>query len=132
MEDPVRLNPAIEELMRFHSFVLLPRRLTRELSFHGALFRAQDNVLVPTQAANRDGGEFPDPNQLDYARSPNRHLGFGLGPHRCLGIHLARRELRIALQVFHRRLPDYRLDPTRRAVGFGGMKGLASLPLLKA
>ncbi|MGH7336244.1 MAG: cytochrome P450, partial [Myxococcota bacterium] len=132
MEDPVRINPAIEELMRFHSFVLLPRRLTRELSFHGALFRAQEPVLVPTQAANRDGGEFPNPNELDYARSPNRHLGFGLGPHRCLGIHLARRELRIGLQVFHRRLPDYRLDPTRRAVGFGGMKGLASLPLVKA
>ena len=132
MEDPQRIHPAIEELVRIHSFVLLPRRLTRALSFHGALFREQDQVLVPTQAANRDSEEFPNPNELDYARSPNRHLGFGLGPHRCLGIHLARRELRIGLQVFHRRLPDYRLDPTRRAVAFGGMKGLASLPLVKA
>ena len=129
MEDPHRLNFAIEELLRFHSFVLLPRRLTRELSFHGALFRAQDHVLVPTQAANRDAAEFPRPHELDYARSPNRHLGF---PHRCLGIHLARRELRIGLQVFHHRLPDYRLDPSSRAVAFGGMKGLASLPLVKA
>jgi cytochrome P450 len=132
MEDPARINPAIEELMRFHSFVLLPRRLTRELSFHGALFREHDQVLVPTQAANRDSDEFPSPNQIDFARSPNRHLGFGLGPHRCLGIHLARRELRIGLQVFHRHLPDYRLDPTCRAVAFAGMKGLASLPLVKA
>jgi cytochrome P450 len=132
MEEPARINPAIEELTRFHAFVLLPRRLTRELSFHGAMFRDQDQVLVPTQAANRDGEEFPHPNQLDFARSPNRHLAFGLGPHRCLGIHLARRELRIGLQVFHRRLPDYRLDPTRRAVAFAGMKGLASLPLVKA
>lgn len=132
IEDPSRINPAIEELLRFHAFVLLPRRSTRELSFHGALFRAQDQVLVPTQAANRDGEEFARPHELDYARSPNRHLAFGLGPHRCLGIHLARRELRIGLQVFHRRLPDYRLDPTRRAVAFGGMKGLASLPLVKA
>jgi Cytochrome P450 len=89
-------------------------------------------VLVPTQAANRDGAEFPDPNRIEFARSPNRHLAFGLGPHRCLGIHLARRELRIGLQVFHRRLPDYRLDPDRRAVAFAGMKGLASLPLVKA
>jgi cytochrome P450 len=132
IEDPSRLNPAIEELVRIHSIVLLPRRLTRELSFHGALFREGDQVLVPTQAANRDGEEFPDPHEIDYARSPNRHLGFGLGPHRCLGIHLARRELRIALQVFHRRLPDYELDPGRRAIAFGGMKGLASLPLVKA
>jgi cytochrome P450 len=132
MEDSHRLNFAIEELLRIHSFVLLPRRLTRELSFQGALFRAEDQVLVPTQAANRDGAEFPRPHEIDYSRSPNRHLAFGLGPHRCLGIHLARRELRIGLQVFHRRLPDYRLDPSARAVAFGGMKGLASLPLVKA
>jgi cytochrome P450 len=131
MEDPRRVGPAIEELVRFHSFVLLPRRVTRELSFHGALFRADDQVLVPTQAADRDAAEFPDPNEIVFDRNPNRHLGFGLGPHRCLGIHLARRELRIALQVFHRRLPDYRLDPGREAVAFGGMKGLASLPLVK-
>jgi cytochrome P450 len=132
MEDPARLHPAIEELMRFHAFVLLPRRLTRELSFHGALLRDQDAVLVPTQAANRDGEEFANPHQIDFARTPNRHLAFGLGPHRCLGIHLARRELRIGLQVFHRRLPDYRLDPDRRPVAFAGMKGLASLPLVPA
>jgi cytochrome P450 len=132
IEDPARIHPAIEELVRVHSFVLLPRRVTRELSFHGALFREQDSLLVPTQAANRDGALFERPNEIDYARSPNRHLGFGLGPHRCLGIHLARRELRIGLQVFHRRLPDYHLDASRSAVAFGGMKGLASLPLVKA
>ena len=132
MENPQEVLLAIEELVRVHSFVLLPRRVTRELSFHGALFRAEDQVLVPTQAADRDPDEFEDPDKIVYLRSPNRHLGFGLGPHRCLGIHLARRELRIALQVFHRRLPDYRLDPERKAVAFGGMKGLASLPLVKA
>jgi cytochrome P450 len=132
MEDPRQVGSAIEELVRVHSIVLLPRRVTRELSFRGALFRAEDQVLVPTMAANRDEEQFPNPNEIDYDRAPNRHLGFGLGPHRCLGIHLARRELRIALQVFHRRLPDYRLDPDHKAVAFGGMKGLASLPLVKA
>src|SRR5262249_40031769 len=130
MEDPHQLNFAIEELLRVHSFGPLPRRLPRELSFHGALFRAEDSVLVPTQAANRDGAEFPRPNEIDYARSPNRHLGFGLGPHRCLGIHLARRELRIGLQVFHRRLPDYRLHPTRPAVAVTGLHGLRSPALV--
>lgn len=131
MDDPEKLGPAIEELVRVHSIVLLPRRLTRDLSFHGALFRQNDMATVPTQAANRDAQEFPDPHEIRYDRSPNRHLGFGLGPHRCLGIHLARRELRIGLQVLHRKLPDYRLDPERKAVAFGGMKGLASLPLRK-
>ena len=131
MEDPRKVSTALEELVRVHAIVLLPRRLTRDLSFHGATFRAEDQVMVPTQASNRDGEQFPNPNELVYDRSPNRHLGFGLGPHRCLGIHLARRELRIALQAFHRRLPDYRLDPGHKAIGFGGMKGLASLPLIK-
>ena len=131
MEDPEKVGLAVEELVRFHSFVLLPRRVTRELSFHGALFREEDQVLVPTQAANRDPLEFEDPAELRYERQPNRHLGYGLGPHRCLGIHLARRELRIGLQALHRKLPDYSLDPNRPAVGFGGMKGLASLPLKK-
>ena len=131
MDDSQKLGPAVEELVRVHAIVLLPRRLTRELSFHGALFRKEDMATVPTMAANRDTEEFPNPNEIQYDRSPNRHLGFGLGPHRCLGIHLARRELRIALQVLHRKLPDYHLDPERDAVAFGGMKGLASLPLVK-
>ena len=132
MEDPRRVAMAVEELVRTHAIVLLPRRVMRDSSLHGALFRKDDHVLVPTQAANMDPDEFPNPHEIDYGRFPNRHLGFGLGPHRCLGIHLARRELRIALQVLHRSLPDYRLDPNAPAIGFGGMKGLASLPLLKA
>jgi cytochrome P450 len=131
-DDPRQLGQAIEELVRVHSIVLLPRRVTREVSFHGALFREQDTVLVPTQASNRDPEVFENPEELVFDRLPNRHLGFGLGPHRCLGIHLARRELRIALQVFHRKCPNYRLDPSREANAFGGMKGLASLPLVKA
>jgi cytochrome P450 len=131
MEDPRKVSIAIEELVRVHSIVLLPRRVTRDFSLHGALFRKDDQVLVPTQAANMDPEEFPNPHEIDLERFPNRHVGFGLGPHRCLGIHLARRELRIALQVFHRKLPDYQLDPTSRPIGFGGMKGLASLPLVK-
>lgn len=131
MDDPQKVGPALEELVRVHAIVPLPRRVTREHSFHGALFREDDMVTVPTMAANRDAEEFPNPHEIQYDRSPNRHLGYGLGPHRCLGIHLARRELRIALQVLHRRLPDYHLDPDRKAVVFGGMKGLASLPLVK-
>ncbi len=132
LEDPERVGAAIEELVRFHAIVTPPRRLTREVSFHGARFRENDVVACPTPSANRDPAEFENPNELVFDRTPNRHLGFGLGPHRCLGIHLARRELRIALQVFHRALPDYQLHPTRKPRVFGGMKGVASLWLAKA
>ncbi|MGB0620111.1 MAG: cytochrome P450 [Myxococcota bacterium] len=129
--DSKKIGQAIEELVRVHSIVLLPRRVTREHSFHGALFQGEDQVLVPTQATNRDPEEFPNPDALDFERFPNRHVGFGLGPHRCLGIHLARRELRVALEVFLKKCPDFELDPEREANSFAGMKGLATLPLIK-
>jgi cytochrome P450 len=131
MENPAKVGEAIEELVRFHAIVITPRRLQRDLVFHGAQFRKDDIVAIPTQAVNRDPAEFPNPDLLDYERAPNRHVGFGLGPHRCLGIHLARREVRIGLQVFHRACADYRLDPARKAEVFGGMKGVSSLPLRK-
>ncbi|MGE0388009.1 MAG: cytochrome P450 [Gammaproteobacteria bacterium] len=130
--DPHRLGLAIEELVRYHAIVILPRRVTRPLDFHGASFAGEDIVFVPTQAANRDPEEFESPDDLRWDRMPNRHMGFGLGPHRCLGIHLARRELRIALQAFHRRLPDYALHPQRPPVLYGGMKGAASVWLVKS
>jgi cytochrome P450 len=131
MEDGEKVGPAVEELVRYHSFVLLPRRVTEETDFHGAVFRPEDQVLCPTMAPNRDAEEFTNPDEIDYGRVPNRHIGFGLGPHRCIGIHLARRELRIALQAFHRKLPDYALDPDSAVEAFAGMKGLASLPLVR-
>lgn len=132
MEDEEKLTDAVEELVRLHAIVTPPRRVVRELSFHGALFRAEDAVLCSLPSANRDPEEFPSPEEMDFGRTPNRHLAFGLGPHRCLGIHLARQELRIALRALHRRLPDYRLHPARPPEPFAGMKGMGSLWLQKA
>jgi cytochrome P450 len=131
MEDADALNQAVEELVRFHAIVTLPRRLTRDRDFRGAHFNENDVVAAPTQAANRDPAHFDDPDELVFDRQPNRHGGFGLGPHRCLGIHLARRELRIGLRALHRRLPDYRLHPDRKPELYGGMKGVGSLWLVK-
>ena len=90
-----------------------------------------DIVACVTQAANRDGAEFERRDELVFDRSPNRHAGFGIGPHRCLGVHLARRELKIGLRALHRRLPEYRLHPDRPPELFGGMKGVSSLWLVK-
>ena len=132
MDDPEKASVAVEELVRYHAIVLLPRRVTDDVSFHGAEFRDGDTALCPTMAANRDAAEFENPHEIVYDRAPNRHIGFGLGPHRCIGIHLARRELRIGLQVFHRKLPDYELNPNAKIEAFGGMKGLAALPLKKS
>jgi cytochrome P450 len=131
MEDPARVASAIEELVRYHAIVTMPRRVTRPLEMGGEKFAEGEIVACPSPAANRDPAQFPQPHELSYDRTPNRHVGFGLGPHRCLGIHLARRELRVALQAFHRRLPDYRLHPGRKPELFGGMKGASSVWLVK-
>ena len=131
MEDPTRVANAIEELVRYHAIVTMPRRATRALGFQGEQFDENEIVACPSPAANRDPAHFPRPHELLFERTPNRHIGFGLGPHRCLGIHLARRELRVALKAFHRRLPDYRLHPTKQPELFGGMKGASSVWLVK-
>jgi cytochrome P450 len=131
IEDPKRLDPAVEELVRYHAIVTAPRRVTRELRLRDVALVKGDIVACVTQAANRDGEEFERRDELVFDRAPNRHAGFGIGPHRCLGIHLARRELRIGLRALHRRLPDYRLHPDRPPELFGGMKGVSSLWLVK-
>jgi cytochrome P450 len=131
MKDPERVANAVEELVRYHAIVTMPRRATRAVQLGGEPIAENDVVGCPSPAANRDPEQFPCPHQMLFDRTPNRHLGFGIGPHRCLGIHLARRELRIGLKALHRRLPDYRLHPTRKPELFGGMKGVGSLWLVK-
>jgi cytochrome P450 len=131
MEDEARVASAIEELVRYHAIVTMPRRATRGVGLRGERLGENEVVACPSPAANRDPEQFERPHELRFERSPNRHVGFGLGPHRCLGIHLARRELRIALQALHRRLPDYRLHPTKAPQLFGGMKGAGSVWLVK-
>lgn len=132
MDDSRRLMLAIEELVRYNAIVLLPRRVTRPVEFDGVRFHVEDQVSCPTMAANRDPEQFENPDEIIFDRVPNRHMGFGHGPHRCLGLHLARRELRIALVQLHRRLPDYELHPDHEPELFGGMKGASSLWLRKA
>lgn len=131
MEDPLKVTMAVEELVRVNSIVLLPRRCTEDQVFDGAEFKTGDQVICPTQACNRDPEQFENPDEIIFERVPNRHMGFGHGPHRCLGIHLARREMRIALQVLHRKLPDYELHPEKKPELFGGMKGASQVWLRK-
>ena len=131
MEDPLKVTMAVEELVRVNSIVLLPRRCTEDQVFDGAEFKTGDQVICPTQACNRDPEQFENPDEIIFDRVPNRHMGFGHGPHRCLGIHLARREMRIALQVLHRKLPDYELHPEKKPELFGGMKGASQVWLRK-
>lgn len=87
-------------------------------------------VLLPLSAANRDPAEFERADEVLIDRTPNRHLAFGAGPHRCLESHLARPELEVAMQMWHERIPEYRIDAdVKMDEHAGGLVGLHNLPL---
>jgi cytochrome P450 len=113
-DDARLLTGAFEESMRLYpSFYTLPVRSHDEVDVNGVTIPADAPVKLAFFAANRDPAQFTDPDRFDPARTPNRHLGFGLGAHFCLGAHLARIQARQALQAVLERLPDLHLDPDR-------------------
>jgi cytochrome P450 len=107
--DPAVIPRAVEEILRIEAAVAAGRRATRDVELGGVSIAEGDQLLLMLCSANRDPDTFPHPNDFDINRSPNRHLSFGAGVHRCLGSHLGRVELTIALEELHRRIPDYRL-----------------------
>jgi cytochrome P450 len=129
-DEPHRIPDAVEEFLRFFSIASTVRVVTRDTEFAGCPMKAGDRVVLPTASAGRDGGQYPDPDEFRLDRFPNPHLAFGAGPHRCAGAHLARLELRIALEEWHRRIPDYEIagrEPIPEYVG--AVAGLTALPL---
>jgi cytochrome P450 len=111
-EQPDKIPNAVEELLRWYTPVPALIRWSREETSLGG-FKVNEGgiVSVNISAANVDPTEFDDPLTVRFDREANRHLAFGGGVHRCLGSHLARRELRVALREWHRRIPDYELAP---------------------
>jgi len=131
IDDPNLLPGAVEEILRFESAVSMGRRVVRDTEIGGLQLKAGDQLLIILGAANRDSREFPDPTAVRIDRSPNRHLAFGSGPHRCVGSHLARIELSIALEAIHRRIPDYRIDPNQPTLTHGTqVRGVLELPII--
>jgi cytochrome P450 len=112
--DPSLLPTAIEELMRVQTPVVAGGRYAvADFELGGVEVRAGDNLRVLWSAANLDPTVFPEPTKVDFGREGNRHIAFASGFHRCLGSHLARLELRIALDTFHDRIRNYRPHPDR-------------------
>jgi cytochrome P450 len=107
--DPAVIPTAVEEILRIEAAVAAGRRATRDVELGGVSIAEGDQLLLMLCSANRDPDAFPHPTDFDINRSPNRHLSFGAGVHRCLGSHLGRVELTIALEELHRRIPDYEL-----------------------
>jgi cytochrome P450 len=127
--DPSSIPGFVEDLLRVYSFITPARKVTKDVELGGCPMRAGQMVYLPLPAANRDPREFPSPDKVDADRPHNRHIAFGAGPHRCLGSHLARRELRIAVEEWHRRIPSYAIDNDAHLTESGQQIGLVGLPL---
>lgn len=127
--EPGILPLAVEELLRAFSVADPGRKVAQDVEFHGCPLRKGDMVWLPPATANRDPRVFPDADRVVLDRTPNRHLAFGAGPHRCQGAHLARLQLRVALEEWHRRIPDYRLGDDETILEHGGQFGLERLPI---
>jgi hypothetical protein len=128
IENPALIKTAIEEMLRFESSNQLGNRMTTEpVELGGIKLPAGTPVTLCIGAANRDPAQFADPETLDVARTPNRHLAFGTGAHQCAGMALARLEGAIAISRFLARFPGYALSapPVRGGrVRFRGFLGV--------
>lgn len=131
VEDEALIPSAVEELLRWESPVPAVARVsTGATEVGGCPVPAGSQVMLLLASANTDDTERPGWDRVDLARSPNAHLAFGGGVHRCLGSHLARVELRVAVRRFHRRVPDYALEPGTRLQYTPGMRSLHHLPVV--
>ncbi|MBU6393021.1 MAG: cytochrome P450 [Sphingomonadales bacterium] len=130
IDDPDAFLLAIEELMRINAVSNLFRRVTHDCEYKGVKMRRNDRVILPNTVANRDPKVFENPDTIDLDRTVNVHLTFGVGPHRCIGSHLAKREVMVTLQEWLRRIPQFELAPDQAAgsvfggsvMGFTGLK----------
>jgi cytochrome P450 len=127
--DPTLIRSAVEEFLRFESSNQLGNRLTTQaVTIGGVAIPAATPVTLCIGAANRDPAEFAEPDRLDVARTPNRHLAFGDGVHHCVGMVLARLEGRVAIAGFLRRFPDFRLDGAPVRGRRARFRGFVTLP----
>ena len=131
LDDPDAFQLGIEELMRINAVSNLFRRVTHDCEYKGVQLRRNDRVILPNTVANRDPRVFKDPQVIDLDREVNVHLTFGVGPHRCIGSVLAKREVMASLQQWLRRIPEFTLAENQPAGSvFGGsVMGFTALRL---
>ena len=132
IDHPELYRTATDEFLRYFSVnQQLSRTVTQDVVMNGQQLRRNDRVVISWLAANHDENEFEKPDEVILDRSPNRHLAFGLGPHRCIGSHLARLMSEVLVRAVLDRIPDYQvdLDGVHQYLGNPSMTGLGKLPV---
>ncbi|MES2488803.1 MAG: cytochrome P450 [Pseudomonadota bacterium] len=118
--NPEKIQAASEEMLRRYTFTVPLRRVAKDLNFQGVDMKANDRVMLFLPAADLDSNEYPEAERYDLQRQNSVHIAFGVGPHRCLGSHLARLEMQIVYEELLARVPEFRLDPDKPVTYHGG------------
>ncbi len=130
LDDSSLIKPAVEEIVRWHSPVMQFRRTaTRDTEIAGQPIAENDKVVIYYGSANRDERVFERADEFDVGRSPNPHVGFGIGNHFCLGANLARSEMRIMLEEILKRIPDFELAGPVEQLHSNFIHGIKRMPI---
>lgn len=131
VDEPALIPSAVEELLRWETPVVqVIRMLLQDHTIGGVDLKAGDAVVLNLGSANTDEDMFDDADCVLLDRELNKHLAFGGGVHRCLGSHLARMELEVALEEFHKRIPVYSIKPGEQPIYSPGIREVTYLPLV--
>jgi cytochrome P450 len=130
VDDPGLIPSAIEELLRWETPVqMVARAAVDDGTFAGCPVHKGDNIVLMLGSANTDDLDVEDAQTVRFDREVNRHIAFGGGIHRCLGSHLARMELRVALREWHRRIPEYSVEPGHTLVYTPNIRSIEHFPM---
>jgi len=130
VDDPSIIPAAIEELLRWETPVMgVPRVSLADVEMAGCPIHKGDHVMVMLGSVNTDEADLADADVVRFNRKTNRHVAFGAGVHRCLGSHLARQELRVAVREWHRRIPEYALVEGDALAYTGGIRSIDHFPM---
>jgi cholest-4-en-3-one 26-monooxygenase len=130
LAEPALLPSGVEEMLRWVTPVIHFRRTaTKDTVLRGEQIKEGDKVVLYYASANRDEEVFPDGHVFDVARTPNEHLAFGIGQHSCLGLNLARLEIKVIFEEILRHMPDIRLDGPVRRLRSNFINGVKSMPV---
>ena len=127
IENPALIPGAVEEFLRVFAVAPTVRSCHKDINYGGANMIAGDRILCSLPAANRDPHIFDD--GISFERKVNPHMTFATGPHRCLGSHLARHELAVALRIWHEMIPHYRIPESTDLTYHGAVLAIDALPL---